>query len=615
MTDSKFNTKLRESDRFISDTFQRALLPAIASIGGVMASTLANSLIAGNLLGESSLAVLSIVNPIYFVFATIGSLAGAGAASVAAWCIGQDDDEGCRAAVTLAALLSLALSFLLAVCGLIFLKPLTAALGADGELFGEVADYAAVYLFSGIGIAGIYPPYFLLKLDGRHRASMALFVGLAIGCVGLELFCVLVLKMGLTGVAWGCTAANIVTALTGWAILLGRKSSFRLTSPARIKKNGVKMLMAGSPAALNNLCSVLRTVSLNLAIASLAGKIGLSAFGIISMASNLSLIFINGLTQTTGPFVGVFTGEHDNVSLIQLEKQAFKWGMMLIIPATAALIVFAPTFCRVFGVADSETLSLATTAVRLFALSMPPAMLSSIMMNYYLSAGRTWLANVITLCRSYIMIYLSLKLLCPPLGINGVWLSFAAAELLTWLTAAAALILFLKKTPTVFGILLLDKRFSSDDGCISFSVNATQEDIMNASQRISDFCEKNALPDDKAMLISLSIEEMLISIKDHCFADAPEQEINVRIAVGEKKGADMPVLMRIRCSGEPFNPIEYYEKHREISFSEETADSADELLEDFSELEDSLGIAMIVSSAPVVDYKTTFGVNNLMITI
>ena len=30
-------------------------------------------------------------------------------------------------------------------------------------------------------------------------------------------------------------------------------------------------------------------------------------------------------------------------------------------------------------------------------------------------------------------------------------------------------------------------------------------------------------------------------------------------------------------------------------------------------LDDSLGIAMIVAAAPVVDYKTTFGVNNLTI--
>ena len=66
------STGLQDSTQFISDTFRQALVPAILSMAGVMASTLANSLIAGNLLGDHVLAVLSIANPIYFLFATIG---------------------------------------------------------------------------------------------------------------------------------------------------------------------------------------------------------------------------------------------------------------------------------------------------------------------------------------------------------------------------------------------------------------------------------------------------------------------------------------------------------------------------------------------------------------
>ena len=233
-------TGLQDSTQFISDTFRRALIPAIFSMAGVMASTLANSLIAGNLLGDGVLAVLSIANPLYFLFATIGSLAGAGASSLAAWCIGRNDREGSNAAVTLAALLSLALSFLLALLGLLFLNPLVQLLGAEGELLTPTRQYVAIYLFSGIGIAGIYPPFFLLKLDGRHKLSMALFLGLAAACVGLELFFVTILDMGLSGVALGCTISNVSTALIGWAFLLSKKSSFRLCSPAKIRGNTKK---------------------------------------------------------------------------------------------------------------------------------------------------------------------------------------------------------------------------------------------------------------------------------------------------------------------------------------------------------------------------------------
>lgn len=610
-------TQLQNDDQFVSNTFRRALLPALLAIGGVLASTLANSLIAGNLLGDEALAVLSLVNPVYFVFATIGSLAGAGAASYAAWCTGRDDSTGCHAAVTFAALLSLGVSLGLALLGLVFLDPLMVVLGAEGDLLASTRQYAAIYLFSGIGIAGIYPPYFLLKLEGRNRLSMALFLGLAVACVGLECLCVLAFDMGLAGIAWGCTLANVGTALIGWGFLLGRRSSFRLCSPKMLGQAVPRMLMAGSPAALNNLCSVLRGVAMNLMIAALAGKAGLSAFSIVSMAMNLSLIFINGLTQTTGPFVGVFTSEKDHVSLRQLEREALKMGLLLIIPVSVALAVLARPFCLIFGVTAAETLELSVPAVRIFAVSLPFAMLSTILMNYYLSAGRTWLANLLTACRAYLLLVGALHLLTVPLGIHGVWLSFTVAELLSWVVLCAALLIFRRKHPHLRGLLLIDQRYDEEARFISFSVNSTQEDIMNASLRITAFCEEKALPPDKTMLISLSLEEMLLSIKDHCFPE-DEETINVRILIGPGDVAEASIVLRIRCSGEPFNPIDYYEKHHAKAAAQQDLDEVDELdelellLED---LDDSLGIGMILACAPSVDYKTTFGVNNLTIII
>lgn len=608
------STGLQDSTQFISDTFRQALVPAILSMAGVMASTLANSLIAGNLLGDHVLAVLSIANPIYFLFATIGSLAGAGASSLAAWCIGRNDREGSYAAVTLAALLSLGLSLILALLGLFMLDPLVQLLGAEGSLLAPTRQYVAIYLFSGIGISGIYPPFFLLKLDGRHKLSMALFLGLAAACIGLELFCVLVLDLGLSGVALGCTIANVATALIGWAFLLGKQSSFRLCSPSKIRGNAKKMLMAGSPAALNNLCSVLRSISLNLTISSLAGSLGLSAFSVLSMASNLSLIFINGLSQTTGPFIGVFTSERDNASLRQIEKQALKLGLFMILPAAATLALLAAPFCRIFGVTDPETLTSSVMAVRMFALSMPPAMLSTLLMNYYLSAGRTWLANLLTVCRSYLMLVLSVRLLTGSLGLSGVWLSFTLTELFAWLVLTATL-LFLRrfdKYKDLHGILLLDRRYEQDGQYISFSVLSSVEEIMNASLLISGFCEENELDPNRSMLISLSLEEMLLSIKDHSFPEDETQSISIRILIFPNKAGEEPsIILRIRCSGQPFNPIDYYEQRK--AQTDQQPDDALDLMENLDILDDSLGIAMIVAAAPVVDYKTTFGVNNLTI--
>lgn len=603
-------TGLRDSGQFIANTFRRVLLPAILSVGGVMAATLANSLIAGNLLGQDTLAVLSLTNPIYSVFTTVGSLAGVGASSLAAWCVGRDDRRGSDAAVTLAALLSLGLSLVLALLGLVFLDPLLRILGAEGALLEPTRQYLRIYLFSGVGIAGIYPPFFLLKLEGRHRLSMGLFLFLAAACVGLELVCVLPLHMGLPGVALGCTVANVTTALLGWAALLvGKGRSFRLCPLSACRSCALRLLTAGSPTALNNLCGVLRGVAMNQLIAALAGRAGLAAFSVVSMAGNLTLVLINGLAQTTGPFVGVFTSERDNTSLRQIETQAMAVGLALIVPACLLLAGLAQPFCRLFGVTSAENLALAVPAVRWFALSQPFAMLSAVWMNYYLSARRTWVANVLTVCRSYLFLTLPARWMAGQWGLTGVWLAFTAAEVLSWLALWLALALFRRRHPELRGPLLLDRRQDEGGKNLSFSVHTALEEIVDAAQRISAFCEENELDPERAMLLSLSLEEMLGSIKEHSFPEAEDETFSIRILLTPGQTPERPeVVLRIRCGGAPFNPIDYYQRRQTQAAQE--ADALDSLLDG---LDDSLGIAMIVAAAPVVDYKTTFGVNNLTI--
>lgn len=610
---SSYSNELRESGQFIFTTFRQALLPAFLSIGGVLASTLANSLIAGNLLGQEALAVLSIANPVYFIFATIGSLAGVGASSLAAWYTGKNDREGCNAAVTLAALVSLGISLLLALLGLACLEPLPVWLGAEGDLIGPARQYLAVYLLGGIGIAGIYPPYFLLKLEGRHRLSMGLFLCLAAACVGLELLFVLGLGLGLIGVALGCTLANVATALSGWAFLLGAGSSFRLCPLSKVWPQVPRLLTSGSPAALNNLYSTLRGVALNVMISALAAQAGLSAFSVVSMAGNLALIFINGLGQITGPFIGVFTSERDATSLRQIEGQAVKVGVMLMVPLTVVLVILAEPFCRLFGITEGQTLALSVSAVRLYALSLLPAMLSTLLMNYYLCAGRIWLANLLTACRALVFPILTAWALSGIWALKGIWASFFAAEVLSWLVLAAALALLRRRHPELRGLLLLDRRFEEAGRALSFSLHASVEEILDASRRVSAFCEENDLKPEQSMLLSLSLEEMLMSIKTHCFPSDERETFSIRILVVPHGASMRPdtLILRIRCGGSPFNPIHYYQQHKARNTCRDELDELDGLLDG---LDDSLGIAMIVEAKTAeVTYQTTFGVNNLTI--
>ena len=609
--------ELNDNSNLISGLFRRALLPAILSVGGVMISTMANSIIAGNLLGHDALAVMSIASPIYFIFATIGSLAGVGGTSMAAWCIGRNDGEGSNRAFTLSAILALGVSMVLSAMGLVFLNPFVSLLGAQGELHALAKPYVALFLLGGAGIAGIYPPYFFLKLEGRMRLSVALFVCLALLNVGLDFFFVLVAGWDYAGIAAGTALANLAAAAAGWFCLI-RKGSFRLCSVRGYWGEIGRMIAAGSPAALNNLCNVVRSIALNRIIFALAAQIGLSAFNIVTTAGNLSLMVINGLAQTTVPFVAVFAGERDSSSIRQLEKRAITEGAAIILPVSVLLAVFSRPFCTLFGVVETEVLAESSAAVAIFAASLLPAMISTVLVNYYQASGRTGLANLFTACRSLIMIVVAALLLSPVLQVRAVWLAFTLTELLSWAVLAIALSHLSRRSPQLKGVLLLDETYEKNGKFISFSVQSSVDDIMNASRRISEFCEMNALSDDKSMLISLSLEEMLISIKEHCFPRDEKRDISIRILISKGEDGKESVVLRIRCSGSPFNPVAYYETQRKLNGGNAGMEVSDDpaefdLLDSLDMLGDSLGIAMIVSQARMVDYKSTFGVNNLTI--
>ena len=77
--------------------------------------------------------------------------------------------------------------------------------------------------------------------------------------------------------------------------------------------------------------------------------------------------------------------------------------------------------------------------------------------------------------------------------------------------------------------------------------------------------------------------------------------MNVRILLHKDD-----VIMRIRYSGDMFNPLKFYE---ELNLSQKMT-----LNEALRHL-DFLGLKMVVGAVKKTDYRETFGINNLTITI
>jgi hypothetical protein len=429
---------------------------------------------------------------------------------------------------------------------------------------------------------------------------------------------VVVLGFGVTGAAIATVCGAGASGLWGATLLFRGSKNFRFVLPPRApraEKNrdtagigslALDIVASGSPSALENLCILARALVINRLLAiTLCDMTAVSAFKVVDSVNVFAQIFIAGAAGSLIPFIGVFGSERDASSIRQLLSFGLKWGVTMTIAFTVACLVFARQAAGMFGMGGLEGLTAALPAIRLFVLSLPLAAANNILVCLYQANGITAMANVLTFGRSFAWLALTALILLPRIGADGVWHSFWVAELLAFACTVALSAVCRRKDKYRSRLFLLDTEAEAKGRHMSFSVANSEESITSSAAEINGFCEANNLSPRQTMAISLALEEMLIMICRRCFEKGSDDAVNVRILIYENRA-----ILRIRNGGKVFNPVAYYEQESAKGQSGPDGMDAPDGMETLS---DSIGVGMIVKLAETVDYRNTFGVNNLSI--
>lgn len=587
----------KNNDFFIRSTFRTYLIPSILALLGTTITVLIDSVIIGNFIGEKGLAALNLVKPVYFTFMTLGSLISVGAAANASVYIGKEDRKSCDNMASLALILSLVAGLLVTIPGLAFLPAIVHGLGAQGELYKMAYDYAFVMMAGGLSVVLMYYPFNFLRVSGRPRMGVVMFMLMAVLNVVLDLVFLLVFHMGMGGMAFASVLSTAIADIAGFLFLRFPSRCFPLQKPFLVWKSMKEIVVTGSSMALNNFCNIIRTMVLNWILFRAFGNNAITAFAMTATVGSFITAVISGVSQTITPLIGVFYGEKDNTSIRTTMKMAFQSGIGIILAVTVVIIIFPRQICQMFGIQGEEVLALSVAALICYALSLALSMVNNIFVFLFFTTGRNLLANVITFFRAFGFVTLFAMLFSEAGFLMGVWSCFILAEAAAFLVMLMWVGLVRIRNNKFSGLYLLDRTFEDKGKYLSFSVPNRVEEAVDASIKINTFCKENQLDGKTAMMLSLSLEEMLVIIFDHCFEEKETQFVDIRIFV-------MPgtVVLRMRNGGKIFDPVLYYEKKKE--------QAKGKVLDD-----DSLGIRLIMKKAEQVSFNRTFGVNNLTIVI
>lgn len=562
--------------KLIRKVYLTSLFPNIIAVLGGTINVFFDGILVGQKLGENGLESVNQCLPVYLLLCTIGSLVASGASCLSAVAFGENNRQEGQRIFSLAFWISILLSVVFCSLGLIFAEPLADILATE-ESYSYVLCYMQITLIGGIFKVLLYVPYFYLRLEGKHNRSMIAMLTMTVLNIVLDYLFLFVFELGIGGAAWASVIATIVACMMSFVFLLTDHSNFKITA-IRVQKNDLyEIVKYGSPMALNNIVSAVRIFVVNMILKAM-GIIGLTAvFAIVNNLNEFSICVQNGVPQTAGAMTGIFFGEKDSTSVKKLLNTQLLTGIIFSGFLCMILLVFSGQAGLLFGSTIDSSF-----AVKCFAVSLIFGTVNNIMSYYFNIVERTGMSNFITICRGCVLVIISCMLFCR--AGERVWLFYPVSEILTMLLfLAMGEIIAAKNHFSRF--YLLDESFEHSGKATSFSVECSEKQICDASEKIRVFCEENEFSPKKTMVVSLAIEEILTIIASRSLKG--QGTMDVRVLNAGEDG-----IVRIRSGGKRYNPMEVQ----------------DESL-------DYMGVRMIAKLAKKIEYQSTLGVNTLVIFI
>ena len=407
-------------------------LPTIVSSVFSSLYTTVDGIFVARLVDTDALSAINITMPMILLSSALGMMFGSGGNALVAKKIGEGKHEEAREDFSLLMLTAFIFSVVLSLLCFIFLDPLCRFLGSDNALLHYCREYMIPILIS-IPFA-VFGMVFQLSFITVGKAAFGSFLSIAGGVINILLDWLFIAEFG-----WGLAGAAIATGL-GYAVpsvagailfCVNRKQVLYIVRPKWRLKTITKSSINGSSEMVNVLAFSVIAILFNRTLMELGGSDGVASLTIILYAQGLFGGLFRGYINGISPIVSYNLGRGDKHRLSKL----FRISMVTL--GTAAVIVTAISYLfggAVVGFFAKGNVHVAETALHGFHI----AAVSFVMMAYNVFASGWFTAlndgktsAILSFCRTIIFMVVPILVLPRIIGIDGVWMSVPAGEIMS----------------------------------------------------------------------------------------------------------------------------------------------------------------------------------------
>lgn len=306
---------------------------------------LADSVIVGNLVGEDALAAVGASYSFTTVFIMVAIGSGMGASVLASQYLGAKKYREMKTAIYTFLIAFGILSILLALLGFLINPSILRALKTPENIFDDAVLYLQIY-FAGLPFMFMYN---ILSANfnalGKSEIPLMLLIFSSVLNIGLDLWMVAGLHLGVAGVAIATVIAQGVSSVISFGILMRILGTYTLQDGAedKVKKFDRTMFLSGIRIAVPSIIQQ-SIVSIGMLLTqSAVNRFGSSAVAGYSAGMRLESVCIVPMIAT-GNAMSTFTAQNLGARNPERVKEGFRAAFRIIIGFGAGLIFISQLF-------------------------------------------------------------------------------------------------------------------------------------------------------------------------------------------------------------------------------------------------------------------------------
>ncbi len=440
--------RIQLSDHFTYGKLIRFTTPSIAMMIFTSVYGVVDGFFVSNFAGKTPFSAVNLIMPFLMIVATVGFMFGTGGTAIVAITFGAGDKKKANQYFSLFVYTAFALGVIFAILGIVFIRPVSALLGAEGELLENCVVYARIILAA--------LPFYVLQLlfqsffPAAEKPQLGLAVTILAGVTNMVLDAVLVILLPQEYKLAGAAIATAMSQFVGGVIPLFyffRKNSsiLRLGKTIFDGKAILKACTNGSSEFMSNVSMSIVGMLYNIQLLKYAGENGVAAYGVMMYVSMIFSAAFLGYSIGVAPVVSYHNGAQNYKESKNLLRQSLIMIGAFGIGMVAAAELSALPLSKIFVGYDAELMALTVSGFKIFAICfifMGFAIFSS---SFFTALNDGLTSALISFLRTLVFQAAAVLLLPLIWEIDGVWISIVVAEVMAVVISAVFLVVKRKK--------------------------------------------------------------------------------------------------------------------------------------------------------------------------